>query len=290
MKVDLVLVTYNPNIPLLEKVIENIWRQVRSVYVIDNSPSPSEDLLSLSSGNVEVHPLYDNLGIAYAQNVGIKLSVDAESDYILLSDQDTLYPANFVSDMLNNSSVKFAAICPLFHDVNQGNLNEGFIIKSSFGFKRIFPKSGLHNIFQAIASGCILNVKSINDIGMMDEGLFIDWVDIEWCWRAIGKGYKVVGNADVTITHHLGDDAVGVGFRDVNLRAPIRHYYITRNAFYLALRCKYLGVLHRLILFIKSFRYLVGFPILAKPHLTHLKYVARGFLDGVYGRLGKYKS
>ena len=45
----------------------------------------------------------------------------------------------------------------------------------------------------------------------------------------------MIGNADVTIQHQLGDGSVDVGFRKVNLPSLIRYYDISRNAFYLAL-------------------------------------------------------
>lgn len=176
---------------------------------------------------------------------------------------------------------------PLFKDIVGNNENEGFISKGLIGFKKINPKNGLHEVFQTIASGKILNSKYLDDVGLMDENLFIDWVDLEWCWRAGKKGYKIIGNADVIITHQLGDEATNLGFREVNLRSPIRHYYITRNAFYLALNDKSLDLIHRITLFFKSFRYVVGFPILSKPHLKHLKYVLLGFWHGITGKLGK---
>jgi len=52
----------------------------------------------------------------------------------------------------------------------------------------------------------------------MNEDLFIDWVDFEWCWRARKKGYKIIGNANVVITHQLGDAAVTIGRKDEEAR------------------------------------------------------------------------
>ena len=101
----------------------------------------------------------------------------------------------------------------------------------------------------------------------MEEDLFIDWVDLEWCWRAIHMGYFIVGNADVVIEHRLGDRSINLGSRGINLRAPSRHYYITRNAFYLATRCKYLDIWHRINICFKGFGYLFGYTFLAKPAL-----------------------
>lgn len=289
MNLDLVLVTYNPDVSLLKSVIKSIASQVRHVIVVDNSPVVFSNTEIQSIENVRFIPLNENKGIAFAQNVGIKECINLKADYILLSDQDTIYPEAFVINMFKGVQCEFSAISPLFNDVHQKNSNQGFIKKSRFGFRKFYPSSGVHSVFQTIASGCILNVKDLDAIGLMDEELFIDWVDIEWCWRASNKGYKLLGNANVTISHQLGDGAVSVGFREVNIRSPFRHYFITRNAFYLSLYCKNLGYIHRAVLFVKSFRYLIGFPVLSKPHAVHLKCTVRGFWHGITGNLGKYK-
>jgi rhamnosyltransferase len=289
MNIDLVLVTFEPDLNLLDRVLGSISSQVRRVYIVDNSPIPFDSAAAVQIRNVEIITLGDNKGIAFAQNIGIKKSLDNGSDYILLSDQDTVYPRCFIEDMLASVNEDFAAISPLFNDSNQKTLNQGFVKKGLLGFEKFYPSSGVHYVFQTIASGCILNSQYLDDIGLMNEDLFIDWVDIEWCWRASYKGYRLLGNANVTISHQLGDDSVNLKFREVNIRSPFRHYFITRNAFYLALNCKELDLIHRLVLFLKSFRYLFGFPILSKPHLKHLKYTFKGFYHALVGRLGNYK-
>jgi len=177
---------------------------------------------------------------------------------------------------------KVAAAGPLFIDTHTGKL-QFFVKKGLLGFKRIYPKQGKHKVLQLIASGTIINAKYLPDIGLMMEALFIDWVDMEWCWRARKKGYKIIGNADIIISHKLGEKSKNIGFRNVNIRSHIRHYYITRNAFYLALYSKDLDIFHRVLLFLKSFRYILGYPLLAKPHLTNLKYC----LLGIFGSEGK---
>ncbi len=287
-KTDMVIITYNPEIELFTKAVQSMTEQVRKIYIIDNTPTRAKFLEKFQDNSkIEIIYLDDNKGIAYAQNIGIKKSLENRSDYIVLSDQDTIYPKNYIENMLkieNSNYSKIIAMAPLFKDTIGNNENEGFIIKR---FKKIFPKNGLHEVFQTIASGKILSSKYLNDVGLMDEKLFIDWVDLEWCWRARKKGYKIIGNADVVITHQLGDKSTNLGFREVSLRSPIRHYYITRNAFYLALNDKSLDKLNKITLFFKSFRYIIGFPLLSKPHLKHLKYVLLGFWHGVTGKLGK---
>jgi len=51
----------------------------------------------------------------------------------------------------------------------------------------------------------IIPTGVFQDVGLMYEDLFLDWADLEWCWRVNFKGYKIIGNADMIITHRIGD-------------------------------------------------------------------------------------
>lgn len=283
-----VIVTYQPEMLILEKCINSLKSQLDRIIIVDNTPGKCEGLEYFKTlANVEIIYLFDNYGIAYAQNVGIKKALENNADYILLSDQDTVYPPDFVEKMLECFTEEKVAACgPLYLDSNHGKI-QPFVKKGFFGFKKIYPKSGKHEVLQIIASGSVINKKHLIKIGLMMEQLFIDWVDLEWSWRAIKKGYKIIGNADIVIYHKLGDNIKNIGFRVLNLRSPIRHYYITRNAFYLSLRCNRLDISHRITLFLKSFRYILGFSLFVKPHLKNLKYTLKGFYHGIIGKLGK---
>lgn len=289
--IDAVIVTYNPNIETLEECVASITGQVRKLWIIDNSStekSISNNLIEFYE-NIEVVTVGENKGIAFAQNIGIQNSLSNRSDYILLADQDSVFPKNYVDKMLSlfDMQSKVAAVSPLFHDTVGKNENEGFVVFSKLGFSRIFPKDGSHFISQTIASGLILNSALLENIGLMNTELFIDWVDYEWCWRAVHKGYKIVGNAEISIEHNLGDRAIQFAKKRINLREPIRHYYITRNACYLARKCSSISVWQRVILFGKSLMYIVGYSLLAVPRLKNLKMTLLGFYHGMIGRLGR---
>jgi len=289
--VDAVFVTYEPDFDVLHEAMISIASQVRNIYIIDNTPKRAECLSKLGCfENIEVIYLGENMGIAHAQNIGLKRSLKNNSNYILLSDQDTIYPSNYIEDMiraLDTLDMKVAAIAPLYKDMHRKKDNLGFLEKSYFDVKKVYPDSGLHEIFQAIASGKIIRSVYLKEIGLMDESLFIDWVDIEWCWRAITKGYKIIGNADVRIQHQLGEDARKIFFTEIPLRNPIRSYYITRNAVHLALRSRSINYRHKLMIMLKAIKFVLGISILAKPHFSQLRYSLLGFGHGIIGKLGK---
>ncbi len=289
-KIYLVIVTYKTEADSLEKLLNSIKFQVDKVLIVDNTPNFTNGLEKFRDEKTEIIYLNENTGIAYAQNIGIKKALEEEADFIMLSDDDTLYPENYVNEMLKvfqkKKEEKIAAVAPICRNIIIKK-PAPFIKRGTFLLKKYYPNSGYHEITQAIASGLVLNAKYLKKIGLMNEKLFMDFVDFEWCWRAIKKGYKIIGNANVAIEHKLGDYFKTVGGKQILLRNPIRHYYITRNNTYLALYNNNLDFAHRFILFLKSFTYLIGYPLLASPFFKNLKYCLLGFWHGITKKMGK---
>ncbi|MEW6566207.1 MAG: glycosyltransferase family 2 protein [Spirochaetota bacterium] len=287
LKTVAIYITYQPNIDLLKKSIYGLISQVNQIIIVDNTPNREKMLETLKNDKIEIIYLEDNYGIAYAQNIGIKRVLEDGADYILLSDQDTIYPSKYVEKMVECfKDNKVCAAGPLFIDAQTGKV-QYFIKKGLNGFKKIYPKSGKNEVFQLIASGTIINVSYINEIGLMKEELFIDWVDMEWCWRALKKGYKIIGNADVVIEHFHGENSKRILTKNITLKSSVRYYYTIRNGVYLALHVNVLNIYRRAILFFKTFRNIFLFPIFSHNPLLDLRYTLKGFYHGLIGRLGK---
>ena len=176
-------------------------------------------------------------------------------------------------------------ILQFFFDENE-QCYAKIIVESFFFMRSIKVKDDFTDVFHAIASGMIINLSLLQEIGMMNEDLFIDWVDLEWCWKARYYNKRIVCCRNLTIHHKLGDTARNIGYRKVSIRSWVRNYYITRNSFYLALHTKYLRKISKFILFIKSFRYILGYTVLCKEHIRNLKYTLLGMHDGITNRLG----
>jgi len=214
-------------------------------------------------------------------------AMEEMATYVLLSDQDTIYPENYVSEMLKCfNDEKVAAAGPLFVDAHTGK-KQFFVTAGRVNFKKIYPLSGKHEVLQLIASGTIMKISALKDIGLMKEDFFIDWVDMEWCWRAIKKGYKIIGNADVVIIHQHGLKTVKFLTKNITLKNPFRYYYTIRNAVYLSLHSDLLNPYFRSLLFLKTIRNIFLFSILTKPVLKSFKYSLLGFYHGLIGKLGK---
>lgn len=286
---DLVIVTYNPNVFKFNELLVSIQGQVDNIFIIDNN---SNDF-NISSQQDKIHflKLDSNVGVARAQNIGIKLSISKGSGFVVLSDQDTIYPSDYVKNMTETFDLcdSFGVISPLFNDISSDMGLFGFDIPGKFFWKREFPKKKLNMLNHSIASGMVIRSSLFINVGFFNEELFIDWVDFEWCWRVRRNNYYIVGNAEVIINHTLGDRFVNFLNKRITVKENVdRYYYITRNSFFLALFSKHLPVFYRLILFLSSFKYLIIYPFISGSFLKTLKRVIIGFVHGIKGRLGPY--
>ena len=90
------------------------------------------------------------------------------------------------------------------------------------------------NVDFLLSSGSLLPLSALANIGLMDESLFIDHVDTEWCFRAKAHGFQLFGVCDAVMTHALGERRKEIWFlrqRVVPFHKPFRYYYMFRNSF-----------------------------------------------------------
>lgn len=295
-----IVVTYQPNLSVLRITMQSLIRQVSHIYLLDNTQGGAFDVIEtvlteLNCSNMVTTVIYkENLGIASAQNEGIRLAITHKCDFVILSDQDTCFPPDCIKILLDGfaalqqESLKVAALAPAFVNTHSPELRLYFTTLKGFSADRIFADSGLVEVKQVIASGQLMPSTVFSEVGFMDEQLFIDWVDIEWCWRARAKGWKIYNCADVVIRHTLGDDVKLLAGRTYGLRSPVRHYYIVRNALILALYRPVIPWKQRVYAFYRALRMLIGAPLFSRPHFTHLQYTLLGFAHGIINRHGKF--
>ena len=106
MGVVAVVVTYQPALEVLEKLLDAIIPQVDSVVVVDNG---SDTVFEAWNNNrqkyaVEVLLLGENSGIAAAQNVGIQWARNRGAAFVLLMDQDSIPAPDMVEKLLSTIS------------------------------------------------------------------------------------------------------------------------------------------------------------------------------------------
>jgi rhamnosyltransferase len=236
-----IIVTYLPEKVLLDNCISSIVRQVDKLIIVDNTP---EHMISdwsnlfVENQSVEWIHLNRNCGIAYAQNLGIKRAIDQGVAFVILSDQDTIFPEDYTSSMLqfyksNPRRERIAAIAPVYRNINKGKIEprvyfDGILVRKDYSIRTCI------SVANVISSGMFVPTSVFEIVGYNNERLFIDWVDTEWCWRAIRKGFEVIQVPDIVINHRLGDFARKVFSKEISVHtSAVRRYFMLRNAIYL---------------------------------------------------------
>lgn len=130
-----------------------------------------------------------------------------------------------------------------------------------------------------------MNLGCWSDVGRMDDSLFIDFVDTEWCIRARSRGYRVVGIPWVKMQHELGEEPIRALGRSYPMHSPVRHYYLFRNAVAL-LKRSYVPWTWKSTELVKLPVRLVIYALFAPDARAHLTMALRGIRHGWVGRMG----
>lgn len=285
------MVCFYPDIEELSNNIKSIVGQVDKLFIVDNSEQPvTTEFLTEEEQvrKIEWVLLKENMGIGTAHNVGIKMAVEQNFDGILLLDQDSNPPENLVRTLvegvqfLKDRGIKVACLGPDIFNKNTNEnykplVNKGKVLSEDFVEKDVL-----------ISSGKLIVADAVKDIGMMDEDLFIDLVDFEWCWRARKYGYRVFSSKRTRMGHMVGQKNVKIlKLYNLLIPSPIRHYYQFRNTLILLKRdyvptyWKFKALVERSIEFIL-------YPIFVSPRLRRIRYIVSGIRDGLFNRKGKF--
>ena len=295
MNIGAVVVTYNPDIALLKEAVNSLANQIDEMLIVDNGSEQIDAICRIvdSVSNLSVHTLNENTGIAHATNVGLNHFMAKEYDYVITCDQDSVFDSDYVSNFIkileSDPDVdNIAAFVPVYYDEVKNEVSPVYV-RSKFFYKALPMTYEKIDVSQAIASGMIINLTALRPIGLMDEELFIDWVDTEWCWRANAKGWLIRSYRSLMMRHSLGDATKRLLGKTFAVHSSVRSYYIIRNGLYIALNKKYPDLPFRIILFSKTVILAAVFVLLENAKPNYILSSAWAVYDGVAGNIGKTK-
>jgi rhamnosyltransferase len=282
-----VLVTYHPDGGFAHR-FGLVLAQVGAVIIVDNG-SAAEALgvlrdLCTSTGSILICN-GENLGVAYALNVGAERAGALGYAWALLLDQDTEVDPDMVERLLaaraSCAGERVAIVGSRFR-VTAGQAIEPL---------RLEARGALwEEVESVITSGSLLSLPAYTAIGRFRDEFFIDHVDTEFCFRARAAGYRVIETIHPLMAHAIGAPTrhtlFGATSWTTNHSAD-RRYYMARNNTVLLreygtsgrgpwqwksiVRC--LRVCKRIVYF-------------EKDKVRKIVAVAQGWWDGARGRLG----
>ena len=265
-RVGCIIVTYNPDIEVLKSSLESVQKQVDLVLLVDNRSENRPDISKLAEDfKTEIIYNIENLGTSGGFNKGIdRLKLGNNIKWVLMLDQDTILPLNYVSSLLKRFQI--ADICH----------NRVWAIRGEEKYEgKSFDNNGSFNFKQidsAIMSASLIKMEAFNYIKLREE-LFLDLVDNDFYYKVKKLGYIILSFDGIYSLHTLGRTIV-IGGRPTTYENSYRTYFIVRNS--VLLLCEgnmHFGLVLNIIASIIPMTYVEGLK-------TGVVTLVRGFVDG----------
>lgn len=216
-----------------------------TIYVVDNDRS--EDLKK----RLKKHPraVYvespGNVGFAAGNNLGLRKALQDETDLIVLINNDTIIPDDFILQVLSSPIVEktVGAVGGLiyfakgFEFENKYKKDElGKVIwyaGGKYDWDNVYAKHlGVNEVDRGqydgvretdFITGCLFITKSevLKKVGFFDERYCLYFEDSDLGMRIKKAGYKLVIDSNVKLAHKVAQSS-GIG-------SPLNDYFITRN-------------------------------------------------------------
>ena len=309
MRITSITVAFNADPIRLARQLVALYDQVDKIIIVDNGSVPSvksglnqpEIVAMLANApHFDVIPLNENGGIASGFNVGVDAARKQGAEFVLLLDHDSVPAPDMVSKLLTgyeqasgeSTTGGVAAVGPRIVDARD---------KHEFPFIRLGWIRNQHmrctdsgaDIIACdflISSGSLIPMRAFDKIGGFDEALFIDSVDLEWCFRARSARLSLVGICDAKLDHRLGDHRrVVLNKIFLVVHSPLRIYYITRNRILLYWR-RHVPLKWKLKDMLRMAAKFVALMLFVAPRLQYLRMTALAIWDGVANRGGRLRD
>lgn len=273
-----VIISFN-GIDKILNTIDALVNQVGFIYIVDNG---SDQIIleviekhTFLYDNVFLFKINENMGIGKALNIGLHEAKKLNCKWLLTMDQDSISNENMIFEFQKSSKENPSIMC-FTPNININNNNEN--------------KSNAF-VDYAITSGNLINIKVFDIIGLYNEELFIDNVDIEFSLRLKASDIKMLRVSNAGMQHELGDS---VNYPKLISKfyakhSALRRYYMTRNLFFLIKKylSKYpLFIIKLSILQVILYLLILFFDDSPKKSL-YFSYL--GFKDFLLSRYGKFK-
>ena len=187
------IVLYNPDYERLKASLDAIAQQFTSVILYNNGGCNVDLIYDNKPDNMELVLLGDgvNRGIAAGLNAILKEALAENNEWVITLDQDSVIPGNMREEYQKwTSNDRTAIICPQCIDKRRKYMH----IKET-------PR--MEKVQMCITSGSCMNIKIWKRLGGVDEWLFIDLVDNDYCKRVVLSGYEIIRLNNVILMETL---------------------------------------------------------------------------------------
>ena len=224
MKLLGIVVSYFPKHDELIQNIKTYIDEIDCLIIWENTPNKDilykrDTIENLYSGKIIFSGTGKNEGIGAALNFAAKHTLNNNFTHLLTLDQDSCFEKGMLyryKELLRKN---------LTPDIGLYGTN----LLYSNGIKE-YREEGIINVKYCITSGSIIPAKTFEKGCFFDESLFIDGVDLDYCFR-LNKLYslRVVVFPSVHLMHSIGYPIkTFLGF-SASAYSAFRTYYVVKN-------------------------------------------------------------
>jgi len=221
-----VAVTYHPSKAMIQH-LRTVRTEVQALVVVDNGSNSNEvEMLKASGAELDFCVIQNagNFGIAKALNQGVAWAKHRGFEWVLLLDQDSRMSEGFTEAMfqvwtLHPQRDRLATVHPRY-------------MHPELGVRPLAPRARDGSYMWCMTSGALMPMWVFEKIGYFASEFFIDWVDIEYCFRIRKAGYLLAEASGAVLIHDPGQSApayfLGRKFWPSH-HSAVRRYYMSRN-------------------------------------------------------------
>lgn len=292
------VVSYCPDVVAVSSLLERLTGQADHVLLVENASPEQAEIVkrALAMRAVTVLAQRTNLGIAGGINVAWRWASDYGCRFLVPFDQDSVPGEHMIGrlvgayDSLSEQGIEVAAVGP--QQVSLHDVRPVPFVRFGVPLNRRLWRGELSNDCVEcdflISSGCLLPVALLESVGAMEEGLFIDNVDLEWSFRARSLGFRLYGCFAARMGHRIGEAEHRFGGLRVRDHAPVRQYYMTRNRLELYRRSytPWAWIMQDLPRLAVKMLYLA---VISERRLQNRRMLAAAVRDFIQNRLGPFE-
>lgn len=226
-----VITAYNPDDGFKARV-SLAAQQMSALLIVDNGSRPDRlAIINAASTIPNVSLLRNdiNRGIAVALNLGARWAKEEGYSGVIFFDQDSLVTEQVLPTLIE----VWNQFKPSDHVALIGSNFINIQSHKCFAEVTSTASDAWRDTDIVLTSGSLISLDSFQDIGPFREEFFIDGVELDYCFRAKCKGYRLIQSLRPTMKHSAGQPTshhfLGKTVWTIN-HVPQRCYYMTRNS------------------------------------------------------------
>jgi GT2 family glycosyltransferase len=228
MLISVITVSWNTR-DLLRNCLQSLLKELEGVdaevFLVDNdSADQSAAMVEKEFPQIRLIANDSNRGFAAANNQALAL---ASGEFILLLNPDTVVHPGAIKTLLGfmQTHARAAIVAPQLLESN-GAVQRSCrqfptflgMLYELLGLSKIFPDQAKFRQYKMLdwnhdderqvdqpEGACLLLRRAvIEEVGVLDEGFFMLFEEVDWCYRIKEKGWQIWFTPSAQVTHHYG--------------------------------------------------------------------------------------